>query len=246
MQLDWTSLTFAVIALFALSGFFKGWWKEAITTMFLVVLLFLLKNPTIAATLIDWVNQGTEWFWKFIPGSLLPTIEGVFGLTAGDVPVINASDPSTWLIIMIFFIAASIIISRYSLPDYGHGSGYEVRPIASIFGGLLGGLNGFIVMGLIGQYMSGTNLPGGGSKLPVDISVAGVADASNYIFFRVSNLSTFTLLDSYLPWILMILGVAVFVAAIKTRVYYTSDKKGYRQISVKSPYGYQPYKESPK
>jgi hypothetical protein len=245
MQLDWTSLTFAVIGLFALSGFFKGWWKEAITTMFLVVLLFLLKNPTFAAMLVDWVNQGTEWIWQYIPSAVLPTLEAVFGW-----PPVKCRHqrqrPQHLADYHDFLHRRQHCYQPLQPADYGSGYGYEVRPVASILGGLLGGLNGFIIMGLIGQYMTGANLPGGGSKLPVDVTAAGVADASNYIFFRVGDLPTFSLLDSYLPWILIILGLAVFLAAVKTRVVYVSDSKGYRQIKTKSPYGYAYYKDSPK
>ena len=38
MQINWMVLTYFVIGLFILNGFFRGWWKEAITLSFLAIL----------------------------------------------------------------------------------------------------------------------------------------------------------------------------------------------------------------
>ena len=43
VEVNWTLLTYLFIALFALGGYFKGWWKEAIVTVFLTVLVLLLQ-----------------------------------------------------------------------------------------------------------------------------------------------------------------------------------------------------------
>ena len=51
------------------------------------------------------------------------------------------------------------------------GYAYTVRPTGSILGGLLGGLNGFLIINLIREYLDGRNLPGGG--LPTEIASAG-------------------------------------------------------------------------
>jgi hypothetical protein len=111
--------------------------------------MLMLRTPDLAQGFIDGINWFIELTWGIIPASLLPVVEQVFDVPAGVVPLIDASDPGTWLIMLIFFLLLSIVIGRSSLPDHGSGPGYEVRPIASILGGLLGGLNGFILMGLI-------------------------------------------------------------------------------------------------
>ncbi len=242
MEINWTALTYAVIALFAISGFFKGWWKEAITTGFLAALVFLLRNPDLAQVVINAVNNGIQWLWKFVPNGLHPTLEQVFNLQPGEVPLIDAGDPGTWLVILIFFIAASIIVSRYSLRNYGAGAGYEVKPAGSVLGGLLGGLNGFIIMGLIREYLNGVNLPGGVTPTTAAIESGGtVGAASSGVVLSATNVPATTLLDSYLPWFLMLIGAVVFLAAMKNRVGYAKNKDGYRRIHVKQPYGYKKY-----
>ena len=63
MEIDWTVLTYAVIGLFALTGFFRGWWKEAVTTIFLVILLFFLQQPAIAESFVAVINNTTNCPW---------------------------------------------------------------------------------------------------------------------------------------------------------------------------------------
>jgi hypothetical protein len=244
MEINWTTLTYAVIALFAISGFFKGWWKEAITALFLAGLMLMLRTPDLAQAFVDGINWFIELIWGIIPDSLLPTVEQVFDVSPGVIPYLDAGDPGTWLVMLIFFLLLSIIIGRSSLPNYGSGRGYEVRPPASVLGGLLGGLNGFILMGLIREYLNGSNLPGGGpASLPTEVvesggSVAGVA--STDVVIKAVDIPAFTLLDSYLPWVLVGLGVVVFFMAITSRVA-ISRNKGFVSVKGREPYGYRQY-----
>ena len=50
MEINFTVLTYFAIGLFALNGLFRGWWKEAISTFFLILLVFLLQQPGVAAS----------------------------------------------------------------------------------------------------------------------------------------------------------------------------------------------------
>lgn len=244
MEINWTMLTYAVIALFALSGFYKGWWKEAITAAFLALLMFLLKSPELAQSFVDGINWFIELVWRIVPDSIKPTVEQVFDIGPGMVPTVDASDPTTWLIILVFLMLVSIIISRSSLPNSGPGKGYEVRPMGSLLGGLLGGLNGFIFMGLIRAYLNGSNLPGGGTGAPPTeiVTAAGgtVGVATTDVVITATDVPAFTLLDSYLPWVLIVLGGMVFIMALTNRVG-MSSKDGYRKVSQKQPYGYREY-----
>ena len=244
MEINWTMLTYAVIALFALSGFYKGWWKEAITAAFLALLMLLLKSPELAQSFVDGINRIVGVVWRIVPSSIKPTLEQVFNIGPGAVPTVDASDPTTWLIILVFLMLVSIIISRSSLPNSGPGKGYEVRPMGSVLGGLLGGLNGFIVMGLIRAYLNGSNLPGNETGAPPTeiVTAAGgsVGVATTDVVITATDVPAFTLLDSYLPWALIVLGGMVFIMALTNRVG-MSTKDGYRKVSQKQPYGYREY-----
>ncbi len=237
VNLDWTTLTLAVIAIFALAGFFRGWWKEAISTGFLVFMLLLLQNPSLAQTVINLVNTIIEALGGVVPASLLPTFESVFGIQSGRIPVIDASAAGTWLIALMFVMVVSTLFARYTL------AGHDASPVGSILGGLLGGFNGFVFMGLIREYLDGRSLPGVDQSalvLPSEIAqnTAGRAVASSGVAVTATNLPNVTILDSYIPWVLIIVGVGVLLMAFKNRVGYKKSDKGFRKIYIKQPYGY--------
>jgi len=244
MEINWTVLTYFVIGLFALSGFFKGWWKEAVTTVLLAILVFLLKNPTAAELVIETLNRILAAVWTFIPNSLLPTVNATLNNalgvdTSGAAIQANAGDASTWLIILILVIAVATIFGRTTLPGGIIQSGirYAPTPTGSVLGGLIGGLNGFLIMNLIREYLDGRNLPGG---LLTEIAPAGggsVGIASSGVAIRAVEVPSFTILDSFLPWIIIGGGLLIFLAVLNNRVGLHSNR-GFRRIDYKVPYGY--------
>src|SRR5688572_24566536 len=74
MEINWTILSYLVIIFFAVSGFSKGWWKEAVITVVLAFFLFLLQNPNLAQTLIDGFNNLINTIWSFIPTEITPVV----------------------------------------------------------------------------------------------------------------------------------------------------------------------------
>ena len=229
MEIDWTVITCFIIGLFALSGFFKGWWKEAITTVLLAILVFLLANPDVAQWAISGIN------------SIIATVWGWFN-TTNPPPQIDATSTTTWLVILIIFLIISSLISRAMLPNGIRRAGfaYETRPMGSIFGGLLGALNGFLIINLVREYIDGRNLPSGGD-IPSEIALSGAQSSGNIassgVTITATDVHAFTILDSYMPWIIMGLGLLVFIALLKSRVGLHS-KNGFRKIDYKAPYGY--------
>ena len=235
MAVNWTTLSLFIIGFFVLIGFFRGWWKEAITTAFLAVLVFLLANPSLAESLISGINKIIELVWGWIPSSLQQSMVELFAFKTVP-PQLNAGSSTTWMAILIVMLAISIIIGRFSLS----GHGYQVRPLGSIFGGLLGGLNGFILMGLVTSYLQGTNLPGGGPPATEISAQGGTATASSGVSIQAFNLPNLSLGDSFLPYLIIIIGIAVFIMAMRNRVNVVS-KDGYRSVKARSPYGYKEY-----
>jgi len=246
MELNWTVLTYFIIGLFALSGFFKGWWKEAIVTILLAVLVFLLQNPAIAQTVIALFNEILATLWNFIPTNFQPavdsTLEAAFAIdTQGRALQANPADPGTWLIILIIVLAVGILFGRSSLPNSVRkpvGVAYSVTPMGGLLGGLLGGLNGFIIINLVREYLDGRNLPLGGPA--TEIAMAGGRTgsvASSGVAIQAIEVPNFTILDSFLPWIIIGLGLLILLSVIRSRVGLHS-KNGYRKINTKVPYGY--------
>ena len=94
MQIDWMVLTYLIIIVFAIGGFFRGWWKEAITTFFLVGLLILLQRPDWAQILIDVINQVILFIWQ--------VVVRIFRITATTEPFqLDASSGGTWILILL-------------------------------------------------------------------------------------------------------------------------------------------------
>ncbi len=247
MELNWTVLTYFIIGLFALSGFFKGWWKEAVVTVFLAVLIFFLQNPDLAQVAIDIFNNILASVWDFIPNSLLPTVDStmrtVFAVdTGGGALQFDAGDPSTWLMVLIVVIAVAILLGRSTLPGgiIQHGFRYAPTATGSVLGGLIGGLNGFLILSLVREYLDGRNLPIGDSPA-TEIAFAGggqvVGMASSGVAIRTTQMPDFTILDSFLPWVIVGVGILIFFAVLRNRVGLHSNK-GFRRINYKVPYGY--------
>src|SRR6185503_13202149 len=110
MQIDWTIISYLVIGFFAVIGFFRGWWKEAITTFLLALLVLLLQQPDWAQKIIDWLNQGIAVALSFVATNFgfVPTTDTTFQLDAGRA--------STWFVILFIILGLSALIARFFLP----------------------------------------------------------------------------------------------------------------------------------
>lgn len=248
MEINWTVLTYVVVGLFILNGFFRGWWKEAISTVFLVILVFFLQQPGVAQSFTDIFNSILNAIWGILPSGLVEFLRSIFENVLGIRTAANGAiqaDPgngTTWLIFLILFMAVASLIGRSSLPQ-GAGRGFTVRPIGSILGGLVGGLNGLIIINLVREYLDGRNLPGSSGTLPTEITMAGEGGArvaSSGIAVQATQVPDFTILDSFLPWIIIIGGLLIFWAALINRIG-ISSKDGFRKVDYRQPFGYRRY-----
>jgi hypothetical protein len=250
VEINWSVLTYFVIALFALNGFFKGWWRAAITTIFLVFLLILLKQPTIAQWVIDTINSALAAIWSVLPDTLRSLLESilqnVFAIsTNGAALQADGSKPGTWLIILASVLGLTSLIGHLLLPaDVRRSSGiaYIVRPMGSLLGGLVGALNGFIVVNLVREYLDGRNLPTGPGGPPAEVAFTNgggtVQAASSGLSIQAVQLPNITILDSILPWIIIVAGALIFLLALNSRIGLRS-RDGYRKVEYRPPLGYQ-------
>lgn len=219
VTIDFQTFILMVVGIFGLVGFLRGWWKEAITTGLLVLLLWLLTQPTLAASIIDFINQIIQLIVTFFrAGSLQPT---EIASTAGTVqaPTINPSQFQPYIIILIIIIIFSYFTGNKALGDVA------LTPIARIFGGILGLINGFIIVSLVREYILGRFLPDSG------VSATAVAPAS--LGVTVSNVPQTSIMDGITPWIFILGGAFILVLALGTRYKYTSGK-----LNRQPPLGY--------
>lgn len=237
VEINWTALVILLIGLFALAGYYKGWWKEAITTVFLTFLVLLSQVPALAQIFINTLNVIISLMWRTLSAlslDLANVLETSLGLdTNGGAPQLNASDGHTWIVILIVFLSLAILIGRYSLPGWTRPTlpyeGYVATRQAALYGALLGGINGWLIISLMRVYLTGSTLPGGSS--------ATAASADNVIV-QATDVPLTSIADSFLPWFFAGLAILVFFAAVNNRVAYVKDKEGFRKIDYKQPLGY--------
>jgi hypothetical protein len=246
MQIDWMTLTYLVIGFFAILGFFRGWWKEAITTVLLALLILLLQWPDLAQTLIDLLNTGIT--------AVLSILDNLFEFI--DISEINfqldASRASTWLLILVVTLVFSALIARFFLPGTTNRSPskyYTVTLIGRVLGVLIGGVNGFLILNLVREYLDGRNLPGN-TPLQTEITAQGGSAAApplSTLSIQAVNLPNATILDSYIPWLIIAVGLLIFFAVLWSRVKVVTSTKGAgRKIEYVPPYGYRPFPIEPK
>lgn len=214
VDINWTLVTYIIVGIFALSGFFKGWWKETITTLFVGVLIFFLATPVAAEWFINRVNEVLVSVWAILARSgVVPT---------GNVFQLNSASKQTWLVILLICVGLAIFISRASLPSMTQGrrafSAYVVTPIGSILGAILGGFNGFLIITLIKQYLDGANLPGGGQSSNINVSGGGVATTLSGFNIQVTDLSSFLIFSALLPWLIIIFVLIILFLMRRNRV----------------------------
>ncbi len=243
-EVNWSIISYFVIGLFALSGFFRGWWKEAVLTFLLAILVLFLRVPSLAQWVIDRINDVLRVLWAWLPTSLQEFAEPFLGVSAGTAPQINAGHSSTWMVILIIFIGLSILIARPILPNYVRGAGtyftYVVTPMGSFLGGLLGGLNGFLIINLVREYLTGSNLPAGPGPV-TEIAVTGgetLRIASSGVAVTITNLpNLINLNNNIVAWAVTGFGLLILLLVLANRTTF----KRFRITAYKTPSGYRRY-----
>ncbi|HMQ50509.1 MAG TPA: hypothetical protein PKE64_02240 [Anaerolineae bacterium] len=240
MEINWTVVTLVVMGGFALTGFLRGWWKESVNTIFLGLLIFLLRQSQLAQLLIETLNQVLDFLWQLIPGAFRDQLgvwlEPVFGL---DELRADAGAGATWFTILLLSIGGAILLSRFLMPS-GHRPRfpyyiYSVTWSGAILGALLGLLNGWIITSLLREYLLGQSLPNN------DLAAGMIATQQATAQPVVQALQTpaNTILDSFVPWLVIIFGLFLAAAAAKSRVLVERNKQGFTKVQLKAPVGYQ-------
>lgn len=239
MQIDWQLVTLIVVGYFAINGFLRGWWKEAILTFFLAVLLILLQQPDWAQMLIDALNSAVTAIVGFITNAT----GLVIGATASAFQL-DPNSPGTWLVILFLLIMLAALLGRSGLRagmSGPQGTVHLVEPVGRLLGLLLGGLNGFLILSLVREYLDGRGLPGTTPASASQLTLVGESSfgpAASDLSIQATGLPRVTILDSFIPWVIIGVAILLLIIALKNRIFIETDAAGGRRLGNRAPYGY--------
>ena len=218
--IDFQTFLLMVVGIFGLVGFVRGWWKEALTTGLLVILLLLLRRPDIAGSIIDQINKSIKLIATFFTARTLDPTELATAAGLVEPPVVI--DPGTFQVYIVLLIV--LVIASYFIGNAGIGESV-ITPIARLFGGILGLINGFIILSLVREYVLRRFLPESG--------VSAAAAMPSDITITISEVPTASIMDGFTAWAVIVAGALVLMLALGTRYQYD---KG--QLKKRTPLGY--------
>jgi hypothetical protein len=218
MVLDWTTLTIFLIVFFAISGFLRGWWKEAFTTVFLAMLVFLLKQPDTAEWLIGSYNSIVALIWGYIPTNITTVsasdTDSLVAITRTAPPEMLVIDPAnggTWFYMLLLAVGIPTLWTRSSFDN-------QPTSLGKLLGVGVGAFNGLLIMGLLREYLDGRSLPNGEGLSESGIILSSGSAATTEAMITATNLPTYTILDSMLPWVIILIAALLAFSFFKTRV----------------------------
>jgi hypothetical protein len=191
--------------------------------------------PEVALSIITTVNSISQTIWNWLPESVHQFLATYFGVTSFQ---INPGSAQTWLVILILALAISILLSRLLLPNrIRDKSSYVVYPVTAIgkfLGGLLGGLNGFLIINLVREYIDGRNLPSGTDVATANAAIAGQAAsvASSGVDFGFTELPNYSQFNSTWAWVVMGLGFLLSLVVLRQRLSRTRTPSGHKRYKI--------------
>ncbi len=142
--ITYEQLMLLMMGLFMVVGAMRGFYREVITTGGLVVLLGILLKPELAAPIISYASKFLRLILAFFAsrGSVdLPTLMSTYEKIT--VPF-DGGNPYAFLV---------IVLVGFVLLSYGTRDGKDVTALSRILGGVLGLLNGYLVIFLFKEYI---------------------------------------------------------------------------------------------
>jgi hypothetical protein len=216
ITINYETLTIIVVVLFALAGFLRGWWREGITTIFLVLLTVFLTQPEVAEAIINFINEIIAAVWNIIVG-LLETL-GIAQPTAtaaATPPVIDPGDRTIFIVILIVMVVLSYFTSKITL------GGRTISFGARILGGIMGAINGFLSVNLVKEFIIGRFFP--------ETGVSAQSAAPDQLSIAVTGVPPESLFTATPQLLIILFGVILLIIILGSRL----TRKGARV-----PWGY--------
>jgi hypothetical protein len=202
VQVDYNVLAYMIVGVFGLVGFFRGWWKEAITAGLLTLLLVMLTVPAVATVIVNALNTVVDTVWNFIQSirQSSPAVASV--AQVGAPPDVNPQRYWVYVIMLVVLVLASYFIGKIGLTQ-GLSAG------SRLLGAIVGFYNGFIAVSLLREFVIGRYLPGASAA-------AASATPPSTVSVQVMNLPQASATDYPTVFILIAVGFLLFIIALIT------------------------------
>jgi hypothetical protein len=203
IQVDYNVLAYMIVGVFGLVGFFRGWWKEAITAGLLTLLLVMLTVPDVATVIVNALNTAVNTVWAFIQSvrNSSPAVASV--AQVGGAPP-SVTPQNYWVYV---FILVGLVVASYFLGKIGLTQGLSAG--SRLLGGIVGFYNGFVAVSLLREFVIGRYLPGASAA-------AANATPPSTASVQVFNLPQASATDHPTVFILIAVGFLLFIIALIT------------------------------
>ncbi len=202
VQVDYTVLAYMIVGVFGLVGFFRGWWKEAITAGLLTLLLVMLTVPNMATVIVNALNTAVDTVWNFIQ-SIRQSSPAVASVAQVGAPP-DVTPQNYWVYV---FILVGLVIASYFFGKIGLTQGLSAG--SRLLGGVVGFYNGFVAVSLLREFVIGRYLPGASAA-------AARATPPSTVSVQVMNLPQASATDQPTVFILIAVGFLLFIIALIT------------------------------
>jgi hypothetical protein len=202
IQVDYNVLAYMVVGVFGLVGFFRGWWKEAVTAGLLTLLLVMLTVPSVATIIVNALNTAVDTVWNFIQ-SIRQSSPAVASVAQVGAPP-DVTPQNYWIYV---FILVGLVLASYFLGKVGLTQGLSAG--SRLLGALVGFYNGFIAVSLLREFVIGRYLPGASAA-------AASATPPSSVSVQVMNLPQASPTDQPTVYILIAVGLLLFIIALIT------------------------------
>jgi hypothetical protein len=209
VTVDYIVLMWMVIFLFGLVGYYRGWWKEGLTTGFLTILVILLQFPGLAVLIINTLNKFIKLTYIAIMARSLD-IERIAEVAKeiGEPPIIiDPTATGTYIFALVSLLVLSYMVGRVSISKKALAPSF----LGSLFGTIFGLLNGFTVISLVREYVVGRYLPGATE------AVRAQGATTTVIALTLEDMPRPSIMEGWAPWLIISIGAVLLFAILATR-----------------------------
>jgi hypothetical protein len=147
VPIEYTEVLTLILVVFGMVGMMRGWYREGVTSFFVVFLAILLWRPEIGNSIIEWINGFLRFILSFFKAGLT---FNTAKLSAASAEVGNVLDPTSyqlWIIITVVLIGISYAVGEATFDG-------PMSALGRLLGGVIGAANGYVIFSMVKQFLA--------------------------------------------------------------------------------------------